>query len=119
MIEFVFAGVAVSDYHRALAWYELVFGRAPDVIVREDIEAMWQLRESAWMYIVVDGERAGKSLAAFLVSDLEQELAALSNRGVDVPEMEIAPGLYRKVVLTDPDGNSLTIGQSLSGGGDR
>jgi hypothetical protein len=112
-IEHVFAGIPVTDYQRAVAWYELLFGRPPDVVVRDDNESMWQLAEKAWLYIVRDSERAGKSIAAILVTDLESHLSALAGRGIKGFEMETVPGLYRKAVLSDADGNMITIGQNL------
>jgi glyoxylase I family protein len=117
VVEHVFAGIAVSDYHASLRWYESLFGRPPDVVVRDDLESMWQIREGAWVYIVLDGERAGKSLVAVLVPDLQKHLAMLSARGMAVPEMDVAPGLYRKAVLTDRDGNTVTLGENLSSSG--
>ena len=44
-IDHIFAGIAVADYHSALAWYERLLGRPPDVIVTDD-EAMWQVASS-------------------------------------------------------------------------
>jgi predicted enzyme related to lactoylglutathione lyase len=111
---YVFTGIAVTDYHRAVAWYEAVFGRPPDVIVRDEIESMWNLAQGAWVYIVLDDLRAGKSLVTILVDDLEDQLNELSRRGIVDYELESVPGLYRKATLTDPDGNTVAFGQNLS-----
>jgi hypothetical protein len=50
-INHVFTGIPVADYHAALAWYERFLGRPPDVIVT-DSEAMWQVAETGWIYVV-------------------------------------------------------------------
>ena len=42
-VNHVFAGIPVADYDAALAWYERLLGRLPDVIVKEN-EVMWQRR---------------------------------------------------------------------------
>ncbi len=54
-----FAGVAVADYGSALAWYERLLGRAADFHPHET-EAVWQLTETGWIYVVGDANRAGK-----------------------------------------------------------
>lgn len=113
-IEHVFAGIAITDYQASLEWYETLFGRAPDVVVVEGREAMWQLADKAWLYIVRDADRAGKSLFTILVSDLEASLSALRTRGMELPEIETEPGKFRRAVMIDPDGNTIAFGQSFS-----
>jgi hypothetical protein len=108
-VDHLFAGIAVSDYRSALEWYTMVFGRQPDVVVTENHESMWQVREHAWVYVVVDAMRAGKSLVTILVDDIEAHVSALSDRGIAGLDLLIAPGLYRKVELSDGDGNKVTF----------
>ena len=110
---YLFAGVAVADYDAALSWYQRFFGRAPDVIVTEH-EAMWQVTETGWIYVVADSARAGKALVTLLVDDLDQHVAELQQRGLEPSAIETAPGLYRKAALTDPEGNRLSIGENLN-----
>ena len=112
-IEYVFAGIAVTDYASAVAWYEKVFGRPPDFVVRDDIESMWRLKDAAWVYIVQDRERAGKSLVTILVANLETHLQELAARGLDGWDVETVPGLYSKATLTDMDGNTVAFGENL------
>jgi len=112
-INHVFAGIAVADYHSALAWYERLLGRPPDVIVTDN-EAMWQITETGWIYVVGDTNRAGKALLTFLVDDLEDHVAKLGERGLETSAIETVPGLYRKAVITDPEGNMISLGEDLS-----
>ncbi len=112
-INYVFAGIAVADYDAALAWYTRFFGRSPDVIVTEN-EAMWQAVEAGWIYVVGDANRAGKALLTLLVNDLEDYVAELGQRGLEPSAIETVPGLYRKAVMTDPEGNMISLGQDLS-----
>ena len=105
----VFSGVAVTNYARAAAWYEILFGRPPDVIVREDVECMWEIREGAWIYVVLDPERAGKGLVTVLVDDLDKTLRELTERNAGDWKTEVLPGVYRKAIFTDADGNTITF----------
>jgi hypothetical protein len=41
----LFAGIATADYEKALAWYERLVGRPPDMIPNEN-EAVLQLTET-------------------------------------------------------------------------
>lgn len=111
-IEHVFAGMPTADYARALAWYEQVLGRPPDVIVKED-EAMWQLAERAWIYVVAAADRAGHTRMTILVDDIEAFVADLTSRGVAPDPIVTEPGLFRRTVLSDPDGNHFAVAQSL------
>src|SRR2546422_10381337 len=113
MIKYVFAGIAVADYDPALAWYTRFFGRSPDVVVTEN-ESMWQVTETGWIYVVGNPKRAGKALLTFLVDDLEGYGAELGERGLGTSAIETVPGLYRKAVISDPEGNMISFGENLS-----
>lgn len=113
-VNYLFAGIAVADYGAALAWYQRFFGRSPDVIVTEN-EAMWQVAGTGgWVYVVGDASRAGQALLTLLVDDLEDQVAALGSRGLETSAIDTQPGLYRKAVFTDPDGNMISLGENLS-----
>jgi predicted enzyme related to lactoylglutathione lyase len=108
-----FAGVAVADYESALGWYERLLGRPPDVIVKDD-EAMWQVVDTGWIYLVGDSNRAGKALLTLLVDDLEDQVAELAERGLATGAIDTVPGVVRRAVITDPEGNTITFGEVLS-----
>ena len=108
----VFAGVPVADYQTALAWYQRFFGRPPSFFPH-DTEAVWQLGEHAFVYVVGDAARAGYGLLTLLVDDLDRELAELEERGVAADALETLPGKVRKGEFTDPEGNRITLGQPL------
>ncbi|HKW44443.1 MAG TPA: VOC family protein [Candidatus Eremiobacteraceae bacterium] len=112
-VQHVFAGIPTADYKTALPWYERLFGRPPDVIVKDD-EAMWQVASSAWVYVVADTKRAGNALLAILVEDLDASLAQLAERGIKSGAIETEPGMYRQVVVTDPDGSMVKIFENLA-----
>jgi catechol 2,3-dioxygenase-like lactoylglutathione lyase family enzyme len=105
-----FAGVPVKEFHAACAWYERLFGRAPDMRPN-DIEAAWRFSDAAWMYVILDPDRAGKALLTQIIDDLEPFVAALGERGFMPSDVEDVPGAYRKVSFRDPEGNTLAFGQ--------
>jgi predicted enzyme related to lactoylglutathione lyase len=112
-IEHVFAGIPVAGFGTARAWYERLFGRAPDVNVAEN-EAMWQLATAGWVYVVEDPDRAGHALVTVLVDNLSDHLAALTARGITTGPIETIPGAAHMASITDPDGNKFTFGEALS-----
>ena len=58
----VFAGVPVRDYTSAVKWYELLLGAEASFYPNE-VEAVWQLAEDRYVYIVEDQERAGGAVS--------------------------------------------------------
>lgn len=111
MIAHVFAGIPVRDLDAARAWYERLAGRPPD-LVPDDSEAAWRLTDSAWICLIADAERAGSMQHTLLVDDLDAFLAGPAERGIAAGPLElIADGTVRRVLLRDPDGNRLQIGQ--------
>jgi catechol 2,3-dioxygenase-like lactoylglutathione lyase family enzyme len=106
----VFAGFPVADYAAAAAWYERLLGRAP-TFHPNDHEAVWQLTETGWLYIIADGKRAGGGVNTVLVDDLDELVAGFAERGVGEVPIEVLPGLVRTAVVVDPDGNQLQFGQ--------
>jgi predicted enzyme related to lactoylglutathione lyase len=103
-----FAGVPVSDFASARAWYERLFGREPDLVPHET-EVAWQVAGAGWVYVVADAERAGRALLTLLVDDLELQAAELAERGLPAA-IEVQP-FGRRVVIADPDGNRITFAQ--------
>jgi predicted enzyme related to lactoylglutathione lyase len=108
-VNHLFAGIPVADYHAALAWYERLLGRPPDVVVHEN-EAMWQVASAGWIYVVGDVGRAGSALVTLLVDDLDAQIAELAERGLAVGAIEPLPGA-RKAAIFDPEGNTISFGE--------
>jgi catechol 2,3-dioxygenase-like lactoylglutathione lyase family enzyme len=115
-IEYVFAGLAVTRLDAAIDWYERLLGRPPDMLPNER-EAGWRVTESASVYVVADDDRAGRSAVTMFVDDLNAELAGITGRDISVGEVDTAPGLFRKVVISDPDGNTIQLAELPSEGG--
>ena len=56
----LFAGIAVSDYPRALDWYERLVGKPADFEAHAS-ESVWELAEGRSFYVVLAEEDAGHS----------------------------------------------------------
>ena len=105
----LFAGVPVSDYARAVDWYERLLG-APPSFLPDDTEAVWDVVEHGYLYIDVRPEAAGSSMTTIFVDDFDARLAALAGRGIDPDEVETYDNGVRKALFHDPDGNEVGIG---------
>jgi catechol 2,3-dioxygenase-like lactoylglutathione lyase family enzyme len=107
-VNVLFAGIPVTDFDVSRNWYELLLGRPADIPVH-DHEVMWRIGEGAWMYVVADPERAGRSLVSMAVSDLDQTIAEVEGRGITVERIERIGDAERKATVLDPDGNTVAI----------
>ncbi|MGH2446984.1 MAG: VOC family protein [Chloroflexota bacterium] len=107
-VTYAFAGLAVANRDEAAAWYERLLGRPP-TFLPNDAEAVWQVAETASLYLVADPERAGRGVIALVVDDLDRTLAEVARRGIAARAIEDIPGAGRKSVVIDLDGNALSI----------
>ena len=105
----LFAGVPTADLAPALAWYERLMGRPPDMTPNES-EAVWHLGESGSIYVVADAGRAGRALVTIMGDDLEEHVAGLAERGLATGAIETLASGARKAVIADPDGNTIAFG---------
>jgi hypothetical protein len=110
----LFAGIPVTDYAAALPWYVGFFGREPSFLPN-DIEAVWEVAEHRYVYIVQEPEKAGNALVLSFVNDLEGRVARLATRGIDPVKRETHDGGVTKVTYRDADGNELSLGGTSSG----
>lgn len=108
LVEVFFAGLPVSDFSAVSAFYDMLFGRPADVLVKED-EEMWQVTDTSWLYLVFDPIRAGHGLVTFAVSDLDAAVAELGERGLETSQVEVIAGAGRKATVIDPEGNRISF----------
>jgi hypothetical protein len=105
----LFAGIPVTDYAAALPWYEQFFGRPPSFLPN-DTEAVWEVAEHRYIYIVQKPERAGNALVLSFVDDLDERIALIAQRGIEPAERETYDNGPTKVTYRDPDGNEISFG---------
>jgi hypothetical protein len=104
----VFAGIPVRDYGSALEWYKRLLGAEP-AFFPNDIEAVWQLAEDRYVYIVQDPDRAGGAVSMIWVD----EVARMSGRGLAPVDVEKHDSVW-KYIFHDSDGNQTGIGGAVS-----
>jgi len=108
----LFAGIAVSDFERAIAWFEALLGE-PATFEAHETESVWDLAEHRSMYVVLRPERAGQALVtAFFLDprDLDDFVEAAGSRGIQPTTRETYGNGVRKVTYHDPDGNEIGFG---------
>jgi catechol 2,3-dioxygenase-like lactoylglutathione lyase family enzyme len=105
----LFAGVAVSDYTAAVAWYEQLLG-APPSFLPNDTEAVWEVAEHRYLYIDVRPEGAGHALHTLFVDDFDERIGQIAERGLTPAERETYDNGVRKATFRDPDGNEIGFG---------
>jgi catechol 2,3-dioxygenase-like lactoylglutathione lyase family enzyme len=105
----LFAGIPVADYAAALSWYKRLLGSEPSFFPN-DREAVWELAEHRYVYIVLRPEHAGHAVHLSFVDDLDALVAQIADRGLDPAERETYSNGVRKITYRDPDGNEIGLG---------
>jgi catechol 2,3-dioxygenase-like lactoylglutathione lyase family enzyme len=105
----LFGGIPVTDYRRALAWYERLLGSEP-AFFPNATEAVWEVAEHRYLYIVELPERAGYAVHLMFVEDLDKQVDGISDRGIEPASQETYGDGVRKVIYRDLDGNEVSFG---------
>jgi catechol 2,3-dioxygenase-like lactoylglutathione lyase family enzyme len=105
----LFAGARVSDYAAARPWYERLLGSEPSFLAHAT-EAVWELAEHRWLFVVEDAENPGGALQTILVDDLDAQVAEIGSRGIEPDERVTYSNGVRKVIYRDGDGNEIGFG---------
>jgi hypothetical protein len=108
----IFAGIPVKDFRTALDWYQRLLGSEPSFFPN-DVEAVWQLAEDRFVYIIQDVERAGGAVGMIWVDHPVSEVARIADRGLEPVEVEKHDDVW-KYVFHDADGNETGIGGQVS-----
>lgn len=109
----LFAGIPVSTYPVALAWYQLLLGQEP-AFYPTDTEAVWELADFRYLYIEERVDRHGGAVVTMLVDDLDAQVARIAGRGIEPVNVETYENGVRKIIYNDPDGNEIGFAQSQS-----
>ena len=105
----LFAGIPVADYAAALSWYERLLGSEP-TFFPHDTEAVWELAEHRYVYIVLRPQHAGHAMHTLFVDGLDALVAHIADRGLDPVTRETYANGVRKITYRDPDGNEIGFG---------
>lgn len=104
----LFAGIRVRDFRAARAWYDRLLGQP--TFFPHTTEAVWTLAENRSLYVVEAAEGAGNSVVTVFLDDLDAQIAAIAERGLEPDEIETYSDGVRKALYRDPDGNELGFG---------
>ncbi|MGA7671625.1 MAG: VOC family protein, partial [Nitrolancea sp.] len=107
-VTYAFACLIVTNRDQATEWYERFFGRPPNFLPNDN-EAVWQVAQTASVYVLADSERAGHSVVTLVVDDLDASLAEIASRGIMPGPIEDITGAGRKSTTRDPDGNEVAL----------
>lgn len=104
----LFAGIRVTSFGAARAWYERLLGEPS--LNPHDTEAVWTLAEDRSIFVVEDPAGAGHADVLAFVDDLDATVAAIAARGIEPDEREAYANGVRKVIYRDADGNEVAFG---------
>jgi catechol 2,3-dioxygenase-like lactoylglutathione lyase family enzyme len=107
----LFAGVAVRDLQKSVAWYDRLFG-APPAFFPNEVEAVWELADERHIYLKQQAEHAGHAQLLVFVDDLDDRTASIAARGIEPAVQERYDNGVRKLTYRDPDGNEISFGGS-------
>ncbi len=105
----LFAGVPVADHPAALKWYEQLLG-SPPAFFPHDTEAVWELAEHRYLYVVQMPERAGHAVHTLFVDNLDALVGQIAGRGLEPAQRETYSNGVRKITYRDADGNEIGFG---------
>ena len=107
----LFAGIPVADYRVALEWYQQLLG-SPPAFFPNDTEAVWELAEHRYLYIVQveQPHHAGHAMHTLFVDNLDALVAQIADRGLNPSKQETYSNGVRKITYRDPDGNEIGLG---------
>ncbi len=104
-----FVGISVNSIAGSLDWYTRLLGREPDLL-DGDHAAVWDLAEGRSLFIESKPESVGHLLFTMYFEDLDAELAAIKERGIEPTRQEAPNENVRIVMFLDPDGNEIDYG---------
>jgi predicted enzyme related to lactoylglutathione lyase len=105
----LFSGIPVRHFDEALGWYKRLLGAEPSFLPHAT-EAVWELADHRFLYIVEKPEHAGHAMHTVFVDDLDALTAEIASRGIAVAQWGTYPNGVRKATYRDPDGNEIGLG---------
>ena len=109
----VAAVVATRDFSAARSWYSRLIGREPDLEPIDRV-AEWQITATAWLQLIEDSDRAGRSAVRLGVDSVAAQVAELTEMSIGTREPVVVAGVVAVLDITDPDGNEVSFVEDLS-----
>jgi hypothetical protein len=107
----IYAQLSCSDLASSTAWFQILFGRAPDATPMNHL-AEWHHGGEAGFQLFENGENAGKGTLTLIVDGLEQERTRLASLKPGEIERANYVNIFR---LSDPDQNLVVLAEPRSG----
>lgn len=107
------AQMTVTDLTVAQAWYQRLFGSAPDARPMEGL-LEWHLAPTFGVQVFAEADRAGRSSLVLDVPDVDDAADRLTAAGID-HDRPLDATTVRILPLTDPDGNRIVLTSPLMG----
>jgi catechol 2,3-dioxygenase-like lactoylglutathione lyase family enzyme len=111
------AVIAASDYARARTWYSRELGREPDLAPVDGV-AEWQIADTAWLQLITDPDRAGKTAVRIGVTDLAAQIKTLNDAGITTGEPVVIADMVVVLDVADPDGNEVSFVEDIEAVGE-
>jgi hypothetical protein len=109
----LFAGIRVRDFATASAWYERLLG-GPPAFRPHATEAVWELAEHRFVYVVESAEGTGGAVLTLFVDDLDGRVEEIASRAIEPDERVTYPGKARKAIYRDADGNEISFAGAVA-----
>ena len=109
----IYAQVSCSGLDVSIAWYEKLFGRAPDSRPMTGL-AEWHHGDGAGLQLFQNEADAGHNTLTLIVTDLSDEHSRLAGSGLQPGELEAADTVSL-VRLRDPDQNLVVLAEPRRG----
>lgn len=107
----VYGQLSCMDLCASEAWFEKLFGRAPDAKPMAGL-AQWQHHGVAGLQLLENAEHAGHGTVTLIVADLRTEHERLEQAGLAPGPIEAAT-TTSLVRLRDPDGNLIVLADEI------
>ena len=111
-ISTVLASLYVRDLSAAADWYATLFGRGADHSPHPHCRE-WEVVPDTRVQILQAPDERAPAAVAFVVADVSQERDRLFRAGATVDAAVEYAGFVRTVEVRDPEGNTITLVQSL------
>jgi glyoxylase I family protein len=109
----VLAVALVSDFDKAIDWYERLFDRPPDRHPM-DGSAVWQLTQAGGVQVNPAPDHAGGGTVGIGVADIDAFASMCRGRGFELDVKTEPTGRFRLAATRDPDGNTIMLAQDLA-----
>jgi predicted enzyme related to lactoylglutathione lyase len=107
----VFAGVAVKDFELVVAWYARLLERPADSRPMPNL-AEWKFSEGGLLQVFNDEDRAGASSVTLAVTDLDEQVAKLVSKGIEIGPTT-SSSFVKTAIIKDPSGNQIVFAQPV------